>query len=341
MLADRKLKILKAIIDDYIDTAQPIGSRTIAKKSSIGVSPATIRNEMADLEDLGYLLQPHTSAGRVPSDLGYRIYVDSLIAHEILDSEKQKLIRSLLLNNIIDAEDIVNHATKILSDLTGLTVVTSLPLFKKSKLRNMKLVKVNDTKVLLILVSDSGVVKSINLGIRDIKQFVLDKIADTMLDKFYDTAIDSINVKSFYSIRSELGEYSAVVDYLIPILRDCLKEIEDFEIYVDGINNIFKLPEFNDVGKAKKFLELINNKSLLYDSIKNVNEDDTTIWIGAENRIDELKDLTVISTPYKFNGKQDGRIGIIGPTRMDYEKALSALEFLRDTLSDVFSGIYL
>lgn len=340
-LGDRKLKILKVIIDDYISTAQPIGSRTISKKPSMKISSATIRNEMADLEELGYLVQPHTSAGRIPSDLGYRIYVDSLMQHNILDSEQRHLIRSLLVNNIINAEDVVVHATQLLSKITGLTAVTSLPLFKKSQLKNMKLIKVSENKAMLILVSDSGVVKNLNLPITDVHQKVLDAIADCMLKRFEDVPIEEINVKSINSIRDQLGEHEALLDYLVPILKSSLREIEEFEIYTAGVNNIFKLPEFDHVQKAKDFLDLMEDKHLLYASIKNVEGDSIRIWIGNENNHQSLQELTVIAAPYSFSNKNDGRLCIIGPTRMDYERIISVVEYIRNTLSDVFSGIYL
>lgn len=341
ILGDRKLKILKVIIDDYISTAQPIGSRTISKKPSMQISSATIRNEMADLEELGYLVQPHTSAGRIPSDKGYRIYVDSLMDHNLLDGEQRHLIRSLLVNNIINAEDVVVHATQLLSKITGLTAVTSLPLFKKSTLRNMKLVKISDSKALLILVSDSGVVKNLNLAVRDVNQKTLDIIADCMLRRFENIPIEDINVKSISSIRKELGEHEALLDYLVPVLKSSLREIEDFEVYTAGVNNIFKLPEFDNVQKAKSFLDLMDDKHLLYDSIKDVEDDSIKIRIGNENFHVSLQELSVIVAPYSFSNKNDGRLCIIGPTRMDYERIISVIEYIRKTLSDVFSGIYL
>jgi len=340
-LGDRKLKILKVIIDDYISTAQPIGSRTISKKPSMQISSATIRNEMADLEELGYLLQPHTSAGRIPSDKGYRVYVDSLMEHNLLDSEQRQLIRSLLVNNIINAEDVVVHATQLLSKLTGLTAVTSLPLFKKSRLMNMKLVKISEDRALLILVSDSGVVKNLTLAIRDANQKVLDIIADCMLKRFEDIPIEDINVKSINSLRKDLGDHEVLLDYLVPVLKASLREIEDFEVYTAGVNNIFKLPEFDHVQKAKGFLDLMEDKHLLYASIKDVEGDSIKIWIGNENFHESLQELTVIAAPYSFSNKNDGRLCIIGPTRMDYERVISVVEYIRKTLSDVFSGIYL
>lgn len=339
-LGDRKLRILKVIIDDYIHTAQPVGSRTISKKPTIQVSSATIRNEMADLEELGYLVQPHTSAGRIPSDAGYRLYVDSILGDYQLTKDQQYAIQSLLITNIIEMEDVVKHALALLSKLTGLTTVISMPLFKKSKLKNMKLIKVNESKVLLIMVSDSGVVKSIPLAIRDLGQDVLDVIADCLLMRFIDTTIESINVKQIYSIKPELGHYAGFIDYLIPILRDSLRDIKDFEVYVNGVNAIFQLPEFNDIEKARKFLDLMDNKDLLYKALESA-QSEMRVTIGQENAIEELKDLSVIAAPYKFNGKWDGRVGVIGPTRMNYDHVMTTMQQISNTLTNIFSGINL
>ncbi len=339
-LGERKLQILKVIIDDYITTAQPVGSRSISKKPAIKVSSATIRNEMADLEELGYLLQPHTSAGRVPSDLGYRIYVDMLRSAKKVAARDKKVIQSLLVSNIIEVEDVIFHAMKILSDLTHLPVVITLPLFKKSKLENMKLIRVNSSKVLMILVSDTGVIKNIHLGISDISQPVLDQIAACILSRFKGTAIENINVKRLSSIREELKVYDEVIDYLIPILRNSLKEVDKIEVYTDGVDNIFLYEEFTNLSKAKEVISLMKDKDALYEAIQDA-DDGVSVKIGEENDVEAMKHLSLIAAPYKFNGKNDGRIGVIGPTRIDYDSIIPTVQYISDVLSSIFSGISL
>ncbi len=303
-LGDRKLRILKVIIDDYIHTAQPVGSRAISKKPTISVSSATIRNEMADLEELGYLVQPHTSAGRIPSDLGYRLYVDLLASQGEMNSRDKQMIRSLLASNVIEVEDVILHAVRILSDLTGLPTIISLPLFKKSKLKNMKLIKVNENKVLMILVSDTGVIKNIHLGIKELDQAILDNIADCMLKKFEGVEIERINVKQIFAIKNEFRCYESIIDYLIPILKASLKDIEDYEVYVDGVNNIFKFPEFGNVARAEKFLEMMKDKHLLYQAMSAAT-DDLMVKIGHENDIEALTELSLVASPYKFKGRPE------------------------------------
>ncbi len=334
----RKLNILKIIIDDYIHTGQPVGSRTVSKKPSIAVSSATVRNEMADLEELGYLLQPHTSAGRIPSDVGYRLYVDLIRDRIQIEENEKSLIKSILFVKTCELEDIIKEALKIITDMTSLPTIISLPLFKKSSLQNMKLIKVNDNRVLLILVSDTGVVKNISLPIMDASQIALDVIASSLLEKFKNTTIEAISVKELNKLRNELRDYSQIIDYLIPILRNSLREIRDVELYVDGINKIFEIDEFSELSRARQFLGLISDENLLYESL-NEAKDGVIVRIGRENKFPELHNFSLIASPYKFNGLNDGRIGVIGPTRMRYDKVISTVKFASDTLSNLFSGI--
>jgi heat-inducible transcriptional repressor len=339
---DRKLKILRVIIDDFISTAQPVGSRTLAKKYGLGISSATIRNEMADLEDLGLLMQPHTSAGRVPSEEGYRLYVDSLMLNRKLDIQQQDLIRKLLLHRVIEIDDVIDQASQIMAEMTGLVSLVSLPLFKKSKLANMKLIRVTDSKVLLILVSNSGIVKNLTLAMSDINQRVLDMISDTLLQKLIGTPIEDITPKAIHNIKIELPEYAELIEYLVPLLRDTLREIDDVDVKVDGINNIFNFAEYKDVEKVKSLYEKVTDKA--FQSIV-VNtrpmSEEVSIGIGKNNQLADFDTCSVVSTHYKFNGKQAGTLCFIGPTRMDYSLAVSVMGYIKETLEGIFSGIYL
>lgn len=339
---DRKLKILQVIIDDFIRTAQPVGSRTLAKKYGLGISSATIRNEMADLEDLGLLTQPHTSAGRVPSEDGYRLYVDNLMQRRKLDIQQQDLIRKLLLHRVIEIDDVVKQTSSIMAEMTGLVSLVSLPQFKKSKLENMKLIKVTDSKVLLILVSNSGIVKNLTLAINDINQRVLDMISDTLLQALYGTPIEEITPKKIHSIKRELSEYSGIIEYLVPLLRDTLREIEDVDVSLSGINHIFNYAEYQDVEKVRDLYEKITNKEF-QSTIINTRpiSDEVSIAIGKNNRLEDLAECSVVSTNYNFNGKQAGTICFIGPTRMDYSLAVTVIGHIKETLEGIFSGIYL
>lgn len=342
MVDDRKLKILRVIIDDFIRTAQPVGSRTLAKKYGLGISSATIRNEMADLEDLGLLTQPHTSAGRVPSEDGYRLYVDSLMQNRILDIQQKDLIRTLLLHRVIEIDDVIEQTCSIMAEMTGLVSLVSLPQFKKSKLENMKLIRVTDSKVMLILVSNSGIVKNLTLAMSDINQRVLDMISDTLLQKLHGTPIEEITPKSIHNIKKELVEYADLIEYLVPLLRDTLREIDDVDVQIDGINHIFNYAEYQNVDKVKNLYEKITSKAFQGLVVKTRPiSDEVSIGIGKNNQIEDLSECSIISATYKFNGKQAGALCFIGPTRMDYSLAVSVMGYIKETLEGIFSGIYL
>ncbi|MBN2795987.1 MAG: heat-inducible transcription repressor HrcA [Clostridia bacterium] len=342
MVDDRKLKILRVIIDDFIRTAQPVGSRTLAKKYGLGISSATIRNEMADLEELGFLLQPHTSAGRVPSEEGYRLYVDSLMQDYDLDIKQQDLIRKLLLHRVIEIDDVIHQAAKIMADMTGLVSLISLPQFKKSKLENMKLIKISDSKVMLILVSSSGIVKNLTLAMSDIQQRVLDMISDTLLSKLHGTPIEDITPKAIHNIKQELPEYADLIEYLVPLLRDTLREIDDVDVQVEGINNIFNYVEYQEVAKVKDVYEKLTSKDFLSKVINTrPMNSEVSIGIGKNNSLPEMPECSIVSSFYNFNGKQAGSLCFIGPTRMDYSLTVSVMGYIKETLEGIFSGIYL
>lgn len=338
---DRKLKILKVIIDDFIDTAQPVGSRTIAKKYPLGISSATIRNEMADLEDLGYLIQPHTSAGRVPSDEGYRIYVDELMNQKKMGKGERQLIRGLLLNRVIEMEDVIHKSASLLAQTTDLIAFVTLPQFNKSKLTNMKMVKINDSKVMLILVADSGVVKSLQLAFKNATQEALDAITDVMMQSLENSTIEDITVKKISMIKNVLPQYANIIDYLVPILRDTLHELDGIDFHIDGINNAFNFPEFQNVSDLKSFMDTIQSKEMIVRIMQDGQEDGISIKIGKEIGEKALANCSIVSVCYKVNGKNVGRIGVIGPSRMDYSKVISVVDYIRETLSDIFAGIYL
>ena len=341
MLSDRQLRILEAIIVDFIDTAQPVGSRTISKKYPLGISSATIRNEMADLEELGYLEQPHTSAGRVPSELGYRLYVDSMTNLHTIGAEQKELIQSLLLKKIIEANDIAAQSAKLLADFTGLVSVVTIPQFNKCRLANLKMIKVTDTKVLLILVTDNGIVKNIQLALSNTDQYILDKISDTMLQFLHGETIENIDVRSIFRLKEKLNSFGDIVDYLIPILKDALKNLDDNEIHIAGEQNILSILEFSESEKAKQIFKFMKSSENLIRLVQTVDTNKLAIRIGTEIGIKELEDCSVISSVYKVDGKNEGKILVIGPKRIDYGAVISIVNYISNTLSDLFSGIYL
>ncbi len=340
-LVDRKLKILQAIIDDFINTAQPIGSRTLSKKYDLGISSATIRNEMSDLEEMGYLIQPHTSSGRIPSDLGYRLYVDTLMKQYKVETEQKRYIKEILIDKIVEIDNLIEQASKVLSQLTNLTSVSLSPKFNKSRLKNIKLVKIDDDKVLLVLVSDSGIVKNVLLRINDISQGVLDHISNLFQTKLKNFTIEDLSEEIVKHLKMEIIEYSSTIETLIPVLRNTLKEIDSREIYLEGITNILNLPEYSDVNKAREFLSNIEKKDLIYEILGSYTNDGLCIKIGSENELQEIKDCTLITATYTLHGKIIGKIGLIGPTRIQYPKIVPVMKYITKTLDDIMNDINL
>ncbi len=338
---ERKLEILKLVIDDFINTAQPVGSRTIAKKYELGISSATIRNEMADLEDLGYLTQPHTSAGRVPSDLGYRLYVDSLMKQMVLELDERQIIRNLLVHKIIRVDDVIRQASELLSNMTQMISVVSMPQFKKTRLVNMKIVRINESHVLLILVSDAGVFKNIPMELRDLEQQHLDRLSDGLLSVLKGGAIQDISVKTIMKLKTMLPEYGPFIDYLIPILRDTLKQLDEIEVRIEGTGYIFGLPEYNDIDKARKFLETLHDRDTIISIFDDVTPQRISVKIGNEIGIKAFRDSSIVAAGYRINADTYGHIGVIGPTRMHYGHVVTVVESFRQTLTEIFSGINL
>lgn len=338
---ERKLRILRIIIDDFINTAQPVGSRTIAKKYPVGISPATVRNEMSDLEELGFLMQPHTSAGRIPSDLAYRFYVDNMLDEPNIPIDKKQLVKKLLLNNLIEVEDIAKQAVELLCNLTGTYAAITMPQFKKSAFSNVKLVKINEKKVLLIIIAESGIIKTLQLSLLNSTQEILDRISDRLVYNLAGSPIEEFNVRNLNLIKMEMPQYSEVFDYLIPIMRNVLVEIDEKDVYFKGTNLIMDNMELKDVTDVKGLLSILEDKESVYKIIKSEKQDGIDVKIGGEIGIKEFEDCSVVSGVFQFNGNNIGNIGVVGSKRMDYSNAISSINFVRETLSEIFAGINL
>jgi heat-inducible transcriptional repressor len=338
---DRKLRILKLIIDDFIDTAQPVGSRTIARKYPVGISSATIRNEMADLEELGYLLQPHTSAGRIPSEEGYRLYVDTLLTGGPIDKDHMNHIKGLLHGNLIEVQDVVRQAAQLLSQLSGMVSLISLPQFNKSRLSNFRLVKIIHSKVLMILVADSGVFKSIPIDFVDVDQLVLDHLSDLIRERFFHRNIEDIDLRKMGALMVEFPEYRRVLEYLVPIVRETFKEFDLLEYAVDGKDRVYAMQDFGDRQKAQQLSEALDQQQTVQKLLGPIDSEGISVKIGTEIGLELFTACSIVATPYRVNGAPAGKIAVIGPTRMDYGHVMTVVNYVRETLSELFSGINL
>ena len=330
-LNERKLNILKAIVKDYIETAEAVGSRTISKKYDLGISAATIRNEMADLEELGYLIQPHTSAGRVPSEKGYKLYVDMLMGKSELSNEEKKLIQDCIQNNVSHIKDLIQETSKLLSQLTNYTTVAvAKSLNHKNVIKHIQLVSIDDNKILLIVVTNNGDIKKADLTSNIyLDQSKLNIISDNLTRKLLGKSIVEIDERLIAFIKYEIGEYSNLIDGLIDALNFNMSE-EEFVFSLNGATNIFNYPEFNDIIKAKSFLNMIEKKETIDSMLKSkgIQKDNVNIIIGSDNDLELAKECSIVTATYNINKDLVGKISFIGPTRMDYARIYAIVNYM-------------
>ncbi len=330
-LNERKLNILKAIVKDYIDTAEAVGSRTISKKHDLGVSAATIRNEMADLEELGYLIQPHTSAGRVPSEKGYKLYVNSLMGNAELSDEEKIIIEKCIRKNVSNIKDLIHETSKLLSQLTNYTTVAvTKSLVNQSNIKHIQLVSMNDNKILLIVVTDKGDIKNAYISNDSyLEQSKLNLISDNLTKRLSGKSITEIDNKLIAFIKYEISEYSILVENLINALNFNIVE-DDLSVSLNGATNIFNYPEFNDVIKAKSFLNMLEQKETITTMVKSkgIQKDNINIIIGSDNDCDIAKECSVVTATYNIDKDLVGRISFIGPTRMDYARIYAIVNYM-------------
>lgn len=343
MLDDRKMRVLHAIINSYIISAEPIGSRTISKKYDLGVSSATIRNEMSDLEDLGYLNKPYTSAGRVPSDKAYRLYVDTLMKslQNKIDHKKKDEMKKILLKEVGEIDQLIQNSAKILSKITNYTAVAVAPQLRKSVLKHLYLIPVDETKILVVIISDSGIIKNTVFRMdTSISEDQLLTISNFLDKKLKGMTIEEISNGLDNAVLEEMCEFRDIINNIIPIINQSLEDIENVDVYADGVTNIFNFPEYRDVSKAKTFISFIEDKKSIIDILLKDAMDDIEVFIGDENDCKELRECSLITATYKLDGETVGKIGVIGPTRMNYMKVLNSVRLLSINLNEIMDKYF-
>jgi heat-inducible transcriptional repressor len=335
-LDKRKRKILRAIIDDYIQSAEPIGSRSITKKHELGFSSATIRNEMADLEDMGFLAQPYTSAGRVPSDKGYRFYVDELIKLKGLSQHEMNNIKIVMEAKKNEINQIIKHASKLMAEVTNYTSLATTPIMRKTLIKAIQLVPIDKGKALLVLVTNVGLVRNSLIRVREgIEPEYLIKISNILNSKLSGITIEDVNVVLIKEIEREIGKEKEILSTVLDELVDCIRDIEDTEVYMEGATNIFKFPEYKNVVKAHEFLTILDEKKILNNIMRyEDNNKLINIQIGNENKVEDVKRCSLVTATYSFGDMVIGSIGIIGPTRMEYGKVISTVEYIREKINE-------
>ncbi len=332
LLNERKLKVLKAIVKEYIETAEAVGSRTLSRKYNFGVSPATLRNEMADLEDMGYLIQPHTSSGRVPTDKGYRLYVDSLMSDIELEENDKLAIENCIeevRTKMEDIESVIHETSRMLSKLTNYTTVAvTMNAPETYRIKHIQLVNLNESKLLLILVTDKGVIKSEELVTKvNLEQAKLNLISDNLTRKLGGMTVNDIDDSLISYIKYEVGEYAGFVDELLHLINN--EVAEEHYVTTSGATNIFNYPEFSDVIKAKSFLNMMERKDIVEDMInmQGIQKDNLNIVIGTGDE-DIGNDFSIVTATYNVGDDLKGKISFIGPTRMDYARLYSIINYM-------------
>ena len=341
-LGDRKRKILQAIIDDYIETAEPVGSRSISKRHDMGLSPATIRNEMADLEEMGYLDKPHTSAGRIPSQLGYRFYVDSLMSrYSMTPTEKEALKRAMGLR-VRMLDQLMEDLSAALSKITRYTTVASMDRAARVIIRGIRLFPIDHRVAVLVLMTDDGKEQNCTVKIpHGVSEEEVLKIS-TYLDRyFHNVCLQDVSLPMLSEVKKELRAYPEIYTAVVDFLQDAMDRADESEVYVDGASHILNHPEYSDLERAKSLLHFLDDRESVQNLMrKDAGDAPIEIQIGSENQAEEMKNCSLVVSHYRIGDKMSGKIGIIGPTRMDYAKVVSLLEGVTDRLNFLIGGLF-
>ncbi len=337
-LDERKKKILQAVIRNYLETGEPVGSRTISKYTDLNLSSATIRNEMADLEEMGYILQPHTSAGRIPSDKGYRLYVDTMM------EEKQREVvemKEMLVERQDKMETLLKQIVKVLAQNTQYATMISAPQTKRNKLKFIQLTRVEADQILAVIVIEGNVIKnsilSVNEELDDETLLKLNILLNTHLNGL---PVDEINLGMISMMKQQAGIHSDIVSEVIDAVAEGIRNDEDLKIYTSGTNNIFRYPELADQQKASELINTFEEKQLLGELLQDAGTESGNtgiqVYIGAESPVQSMRDCSVVTAAYELGGGMKGTIGIVGPKRMDYDKVVGTLRTIQTQLDELY-----
>jgi len=336
-LTERKLKILQAIVGDFIHSAEPVGSRTISKKYDMGISAATIRNEMSDLEEMGFLTHPHTSAGRIPSDKAYRLYVNDLMQRYELPEEAKRAIESEISFSMNELDKTLKHASKILSRLTNLTAFAMTPRQDENVLKYINILPVDERTVVLMIVAESGKITNTALKLNTpYDPETLELLSKVMTHNYRGRSLSSLlTLDIIKDIENDVSALANVAQNILPTFMTTLENMLDVDLYIDGLENIFSIPEYNDINKAKGFMNMVSRKQDLTNLLMN-RDSGVIVTIGTENDDETLKDCSLITATYCIDGKCVGKLGVVGPTRMKYDEVTSIVEYLTQNISNAF-----
>lgn len=337
-LDNRKTKILQTIIKTYLETGEPVGSRTISKYTDLNLSSATIRNEMADLEDLGYIIQPHTSAGRIPSDKGYRWYVDML-----MEEKEQEVIemREQMLQKADKMDQILKQAAKVLAASTNYATMVSAPTYNRNKLKFIQLSQVDENQIIAVIVMEGNIIKNKIVTVEEtLSNEVLLKLNMLLNTNLNGMSIDEINLGMIARLKEQAGMQCEVISDVLDAIASVIQLDNGMEIYTSGATNVFKYPELSDSQSAKEIINAFEEKQLLQEIVtETLSKDENRgiqVYIGNEAPVQNMKDCSVVTATYELGEGMQGTIGIIGPKRMDYENVMKTLKTLMNELDEIF-----
>ncbi|MFJ5564393.1 heat-inducible transcriptional repressor HrcA [Lysinibacillus xylanilyticus] len=337
MLTNRQLQILQAIVDDFIMFAQPVGSRQISKKQEITFSPATIRNEMADLEELGFLEKTHTSSGRVPSEKGYRFYVDHLLNPQGINSRDIQQIQSIFNDRLVEVEHIIRKSANILSELTSYTSILLGPDVQRHRVKRFSIVPLSSDSAVAIIVTNNGHVENRMFSLPpNFTASDLEKMVNILNERLVGVSLEDIHKKLEAEVLTVLQQHVRSADDFIHALVTATMQNSESKIFYGGKTNMFNQPEFHDLNKVRMILDLMETTSQV-QSLFHPNESGIQIRIGSENKQLEMENCSVITTTYSIGEDQQGAIAIIGPTRMDYKRVVALLDVMRMDLTQAFT----
>ena len=332
-LDNRKKRILQAIIEEYIETAEPVSSGNLVKE--LDCSSATIRNEMAELEKIGFIEKTHTSSGRVPSQKGYRYYVDELIRDDKLSKKEMELIKDRLETKVNELEDLTKIATTTLSEITHYTAITIGPDVNNHIIIDIKFVLLGSRVLMAVILTDSGIIReSIIKFDEDITPEQVEDLTYIFKNKLVGKPLETMNSPLEDYIMEEMKTGIEIIKKVIEEINKLIQESQ--QIYLNGTNNVVDMPEFKKVDVAKDFLNVLNAKDLVADVLNTGVADDIQVYIGEETEKDELKNFSIVTFNHLLEDKDIGTIGIIGPTRMDYSKVISVMKYISKKLNDEF-----
>ena len=338
-LDERKIKILNAIIQTYLETGEPVGSRTISRFTDLKLSSATIRNEMSDLEEMGYILQPHTSAGRIPSDKGYRFYVDNLMK---VKSEEVVRQNEMMVQKVDKLEQVLKQVVKLLATNTNYASLITAPQSQKNKLKFIQLTRVNDEQLLAVMMLEGNIIKNKILTVDELVEeeevVKLNLLLNTYLQGL---SLQEINMELLQTMKRQAQGHRKIISDLIDTIVEAIQEEDDTEIYTSGTTNLLKYPELADREKAGQLLYTLEEKQGLNELITTASENDENkhgiqVYIGSESPVQSMKDCSIVTATYELEEGVQGTIGIIGPKRMDYKKVVNNLETVMTQLDTIF-----